>query len=108
MGFWISSRILLIFDNQLSPEQLVPWQRFQQAFAQSKGLQVQQYAQMDPSGMSRQQLDEMRDYPQRSDPNLLHRVMDQPIVDAALVGFGIDEFRKREENRYSTLGRGHP
>ncbi|MBV9921312.1 MAG: hypothetical protein JOY78_10740 [Pseudonocardia sp.] len=88
------------FYNQLSPDQqAVAAQQFQQEFQQSSDPTAQQYAQMDPNSVSPQQLGEMHQYAQQSDPSILSRVMSHPILDAVLVGLGIHEFHKHEENR---------
>lgn len=86
------------FYGQLPPDQqAIAAQQFQQQFAQSPDPQAQQYAQMDAGQMGPQQLAEMHQYAQRQDPGMLSRVMDHPILDAVLVGFGVHEFRKHEE-----------
>ncbi len=88
------------FYGQLPPEQqAVAGQQFQQEFQQSPEPMAQQYAQMDPNQMSPDQLGEMHQDAQQSDPGMLDRVMDHPILDATLVGFGVHEFHKHEEDR---------
>lgn len=73
-------------------------QQFQQEFSNSSDPQAQQYAQMDPSSVTPQQLGEMHQYAKQTDPSILSRVMSHPVLDAAVVGLGIYEFHKHEEN----------
>lgn len=92
------------FYNQMSRDQQQAagqqFQQFQQNFSQSSDPQMQQYAQsFDPNNPDPQQRGQMHDYAQQNDPSMLQRVMDHPVLDAALVGFGIHEFDKQEENR---------
>jgi hypothetical protein len=89
------------FYGQLSPDQQqAAGQQFQQFFGQSSDPQMQQYAQsFDPNNPDPRQLGRRHDYAQQHDPSILQRVMDHPVLDAALVGFGIHEYRKHEEDR---------
>jgi hypothetical protein len=87
------------FYEQLDPQQQqVAGQQFQQEFAQSGDSYVQQqgWGQMDPSQLNPQQLGQMHDYAEQRDPSILHRVMGHPVLDAALVGLGVHEWRKHE------------
>lgn len=86
------------FYNRLAPDQqAAATQSFQQQFQRSPDPQAQQYAQMDPSMIGPQQLAEMHQYAQRSDPGMLNRIMSHPVLDGALVAFGVHEFRKHEQ-----------
>jgi hypothetical protein len=87
------------FYEQLDPQQQqVAGQQFQQEFAQSGDSYVQQqgWGQLDPSQLNPQQLGQMHDYAEQRDPSILHRVMGHPVLDAALVGLGVHEWRKHE------------
>ena len=88
------------FYGQLDPQQQqIAGQQFQQQFAQSSDPYVQQqgWGQMDPSQMGPEQLGQMHDYAQQNDPSMLNRVMDHPVLDAALVGLGVHEWKEHEE-----------
>lgn len=52
---------------------------------------------MDPNSVTPKQLAQMHQHAAENDPGLLQRVMAHPILDAALVGFGIQEFPKHDE-----------
>ena len=88
------------FYEQLDPQQQqVVGQQFQQEFAQSQDPYVQQqgWDRLDPSQLDPRQLGQMHDYAQQRDPSILSRVMDHPVLDAALVGLGVHEWKKHEE-----------
>jgi hypothetical protein len=88
------------FYEQLDPQQQqVVGQQFQQEFAQSQDPYVQQqgWDRLDPSQLDSRQLGQMHDYAQQRDPSILSRVMDHPVLDAALVGLGVHEWKKHEE-----------
>ena len=83
------------FYNRLSPDQQgAALQQFQQHFGGMSDPQAQQFAQMNASQVGPQQLADMHQFAQQN--GMLGKVMDHPVLDGALVAFGVHEFRKHE------------
>jgi hypothetical protein len=77
---------------QLSPDQRTAIAReFMQGLQQEGSPMAQQFAGMDPSQVSPQQLAAMHKHASQNHPGLLGRVMRHPIAMAALGGFAAYE-----------------
>ena len=77
---------------QLNPEQRAAIAReFMQGLQQEGSPMAQQFAGMDPSQVSPQQLAAMHKHASQNHPGLLGRVMKHPIAVAALGGFAAYE-----------------
>jgi hypothetical protein len=80
---------------QLTPEQRsAVAQQFIQGFGQSNNPMAQQFAQMDPSQVSPQQLAAMHQHASQEHHGLFGGILRHPILTAALAGFGIYEVEK--------------
>ncbi len=86
--------------SQLNPTQLRQVaQHFIQGFAGKSDPQSQQYAQMDPSTATPEQVAAMHQHAAQNHPGILGEAMRHPVMTAALAGFAAYELDKHLGHR---------